>query len=310
MHRYSISILAVLLLAFPPNAATRLLLSPNQSSIVINKGVQNEKPKTPKSFEKARELLINEGLPFEPNLLLGRQWKRTLRPIFDQMSELRAIKQGDKHLKGVHIAGTLYLPEKVSLEDDTVILVRHLVFSGREVVIKGNHSIHIFTIQGTELTGNASSSILSPTTKVLGHITIDTSGFGRDQWLEKLKSQQIVERVGAIESKKANHVRSAMVQTTDHNGQPGADGTPGADGAPGQNGNNGTGGANGSCTSNINGADADGGGEGAFGGDGGTGGNGNNGGNATPISITAEVGQSYTLLANGGRGGDGEIGRA
>ena len=45
------------------------------------------------------------------------------------------------------MADTLTLPERVELTGDTVILVKTLLFTGTDVLIRGNHDVHIFTVE-------------------------------------------------------------------------------------------------------------------------------------------------------------------
>ena len=129
-------------------------------------------------------------------------------------------------LKGVQLAHTLYLPDNIQLTGDTVILARRLVFLGRNVVIKGNFDIHIFTIDETQLVDNSSlrkhdakfvkagllkTSTLASLKPVQGLITIDTSGAGREQWLENQRRKQLAKQAGR--SKQANH--AALPQNAD-----------------------------------------------------------------------------------------------
>ena len=107
------------------------------------------------NFKKGRELLLKKNVPFDPDQLLKPGWQKELKTTVEQMPELQVIQQGDTKLKGAQLAHTLYLPENVELTGDTVILVRRLLFLGNNVVIKGPHDIHIFTIDDTQLAANS-----------------------------------------------------------------------------------------------------------------------------------------------------------
>jgi len=268
------------------------------------------------NFKKGRALLLQQNVPFDPDDLLKRGWQQRLRTTLDQMPELQVVQQGDNNLKGVQLAHTLYLPENIQLTGDTVILARRLVFLGRNVVIKGPHDIHIFTIDETQLVDNSSfkrdgarmvkvgflpPSTLASLKPAQGHITIDTSGVGRDEWIQQRRFQQVAKKTGR--SKDLHHALPAFMQNAD--GANGADGQAGPNGNFGQPGNSGANGQNGSCPSDINGGFGNSGASGADGGDGGNGGNGGDGQNGGGISFTAQQGQSYTVSANGGRGGNG-----
>ena len=45
------------------------------------------------------------------------------------------------------MADTLYLPERVEITGDTVILAKQLIFEGRNPVLKGNYAIYVFAIE-------------------------------------------------------------------------------------------------------------------------------------------------------------------
>jgi len=269
------------------------------------------------AFRRGHDLLTKEGVPFDPDELLKPKWKQKLKTTLDQMPELRLARQGESKLNGLQMAHTLYLPDNIQLTGDTVILARRLVFLGRDVVIKGNHDIHIFTIEETQLADNsaggrgARAGLVKASLRanqnveqgkgVLGHITIDTSGPGRDEWLPT-KGMQQTARLSASR-RQSHHAANSAFQNQD--GAAGSDGTTGSAGNPGQNGGNGSNGPAGTCTGNINGADGGSGSSGSSGGNAGNGGNGNDGQPGGNVSFTAQIGQSYTVSVNGGRGGNG-----
>ncbi|HEU4767358.1 MAG TPA: hypothetical protein VFS77_08275, partial [Pyrinomonadaceae bacterium] len=82
------------------------------------------------NFKRTKELLVRKGVPFEPDILMTPNWRETLAPHFEQIAEMQDVRIGPRRLKGVQMAHTLYLPEKVELVDDTVILARNVVFEG------------------------------------------------------------------------------------------------------------------------------------------------------------------------------------
>src|ERR1700741_100615 len=106
------------------------------------------------NFRKSKDLLIKKGVPFDPDILLTRNWRKTLAPQLEQMPEMQEVRIGPGRVKGVQIAHTLYFPEKVELVGDTVILAHNLVFEGRDAVIKGNFSIAVYPIDQTGLLGS------------------------------------------------------------------------------------------------------------------------------------------------------------
>lgn len=291
---------------------------PPQVTTTINS--QDElKARRKAAFLKGRAVLESKGVPFDPDELLEPRWQQKLKRKLDQMPELQLVQQGGSKLKGAQLAHTLYLPDNIQLTGDTVILTQRLVFLGRNVLIKGNYDIHIFTINETQLVDNSPlmknkadfvkvgflpTSALTSLKPVEGTITIDTSGAGRDEWLRNRRLQQIAK--ADRKSKKLNHAPSAFVQ--DEDGDNGANGTAGTNGNFGQDGGGGANGSNGSCSGNINGSNGNAGATGTAGGNAGNGGTGNNGQPGGNVSFTAEIGQTYNVSVNGGNGGNGGAG--
>jgi len=253
--------------------------------------IQSNRDAKKDGFEKAKNLLVYKNVPFDPEILLTPDWRKTLKSTFDQMPELQEVRRGANRLKGVQMAHTLYLPEKVRLEGDTVILVRNLIFDGHEAVIRGPFSIYVYPVDESGLLGTSYEAALArarPKTGVRfttaswaanratrglpvmpiirgGTITINTSGLGRAEWLESQRA--MASGSGSVRMIKAGFFR----QGENKNGAYGGDGAWGVEGAQGLTGSPspGTTGAGGTCgsTSSVNG---------------GTGGNGNQGGIGLP----------------------------
>jgi hypothetical protein len=85
------------------------------------------------NFERAATMLNEKGVPFDPYVLLEDNWPQRLKPAFDQMPEMKEVRYHTEPLHGVHLADTLYLPERVELSDDTVIVAKKVVFEGENV---------------------------------------------------------------------------------------------------------------------------------------------------------------------------------
>ncbi|HWX42479.1 MAG TPA: hypothetical protein VN345_15110, partial [Blastocatellia bacterium] len=104
------------------------------------------------SFTKSRDLLLMEGLPFDPDDLLDPMWPQVLGPQLaatPQMQEDKVVYSN--HLKGVYIARTLTIPEKTRGDGDVVILARKLIFAGEEVEIAApGHDVSIFAAESQE----------------------------------------------------------------------------------------------------------------------------------------------------------------
>jgi hypothetical protein len=281
-----------------------------------------------KDFERAQSLLVNEGVPFDPEILLKEDWRTTLKSTFDQMPELQQVRRGTERLKGVEIAHTLYLPAKVRLEGDTVIIARNLIFDGDEAVIRGPFSISVYPIDQAGLLGSSFEVALArarpktngrfinarwtgnrslPVMPVIrgGTIRINTSGLGLADWLESKR---------AMAGDSGRMIKARFFQHVENkNGTFGGQVTPwGAEGGLGTTGTTGNTGDNGTCgsASSVKGK------TGLIGGIGGTGLpgessattarlNANNGGDAQEInfSIPDDPTSTYIFTALGGDGG-------
>jgi hypothetical protein len=283
-----------------------------------------------RSFLKARIMLEEKGVPFAAETLLDPDWRTKLAPALAQIEEMRSERRIIRELRGLQIADTLYLPEKVTLTDDTVIIARRIVHEGKNVVIKGSHNIFIYPIDewgmlGTTLEaamakqGFAGSSIqftqasfrpserrrFVPHLIPDGTITVDTSGEGYYEWLEKEKQRRQISKAGFIKTS-----LSSQSQDTSGADKPvGGTGTLGLTGSLGAP-NPGTTGPGGDCSGlGTTGGPGNFGNNGGTGGTGGTGLTGDRGGNATTIHASiVTVGGVYYFYANGGQGGKGGTG--
>jgi len=97
-----------------------------------------------RGFASGRKMLLDKGVPFEPEDLLRDDWPKKLENAFGSMPEMQQSRYETAPLHGAYMADTLYLPENVQLNDDAIIVVRNLVFEGKNPVIQGAHDLHIF----------------------------------------------------------------------------------------------------------------------------------------------------------------------
>ena len=285
-------------------AVAAVLISPGFSS-VQSSGPPNQ-PQLPKltpaqqarlqgaraisvHIRKVAKLLKAEGVEIEPQLLFTSNGRKKLRPQLLGIPEMYLSKTSPGRLRGVVMADTLTLPEKVKIDGDTVIIARRINFTGRAPTIKGSHDLHLFALDSANV-ANGRETV----------VTIDTSGFGNKEWLESLNHQ-------ASSSKQiktmAHHAN--LLQNT--SGTPGSDGIMGAVGSNGINGAHGAAGVGGSCSTNKNGANGGAGDNGSDGGEGGLGSDGAAGNSATAqtINIPNVNAGSYNIIAKGGKGGNG-----
>jgi hypothetical protein len=171
---------------------------------------KNSKEQRKRNFEIANNLLRRKGAPFDPEILLQANWPKVLAPVFAQMPEMQEIRYVAEPLGGVELADTLYLPEKVEVNNDLVIVAKHLVFEGKNVLIKGNYNISIFpaekvTVIGSSLprrvrkeAGKQKVMVEIPETRPdgeRGSITVDTSGIGYKEWLETIGGEKKLKKV-------------------------------------------------------------------------------------------------------------------
>ena len=219
-------------------------------------GTAQQQETQEEAFKPARQLLLRERVPFDPDLLKDAEWRRKLASKLFAMWEMHVSRRSGKQLKGLQLADTLYLPEKVDLTEDTVIIANKVIFEGRNAVIKGNHSIAVYPVQDVGLIGMTLDQAMleqgftrrdmrfvpasfsrTPGSKRFiphliedGSITIDTSGPGYKEWLENQKQKKNVVPTGFVKT-------SMAPQTViNHSGGPGAEGDPGAIGTMGAEG--------------------------------------------------------------------------
>lgn len=279
-----------------------------------------------KDFRPGKDLLDRRAVPFEAETLLDPNWRTRLAPTFAQMPEMRGERRLGRELGGVELADTLYLPERIELTADTVIVTRRLIHEGKNALIKGNHNIYIFVVEAWGILGTTleEAATKSGAQKIMfrkaglkeewvvrgfvphilagGHITVDTCGQGYLEWRElqkkKLRGQ-------------AHHARGVTF-ADDTSGEPGAQGNEGAQGAPGAAGapDPAFPGDNGDCSgSGVNGLQGFPGGTGGTGETGDTGGQGFTGGHATnQMHTITTIGGVFTFHAHGGEGGKGGTG--
>jgi len=336
---FVVCLISLLLPAVPltRNAAQEVIrLGPNENlerefHVLIRKMTSQHRERLRAQFKKGRDLLLKKGVPFEPNELLESSWPKTLKAklaLMSEMQQTRVVRDGK--IRGVQLADTLYLPEKVEVTGDTVILAKQVIFEGRNPVLKGNHAVYFFPIEidgvlGTSLEvaineqGGPRFSLASfrkksktssqPPPKWFvprllksdWSITIDTSGQGAEEWQEKQKRKNAT-RVAFVKT-------SSQGETVDNSGEAGATGETGqiglptCDGAPDRAPN----GDDGSCQlGDPNGKTGFPGVSGCTGNTGFMGLQGFNGGDAEPIVYrTSNTRGEYRFYASGGRGGQG-----
>jgi hypothetical protein len=139
------------------NFASDKNLPPTATEVEFYSKGKDKKAQRIAAFQTFRNLLLQQGVPFEPNILLQTNWKEILQESNpDFFSSKASIRLSDGKMKGALIADSIYLTSKTEFTGDTIILARRLVFEGKDVLLKGNHNIAIFPIEETLLTESIS----------------------------------------------------------------------------------------------------------------------------------------------------------
>lgn len=101
-----------------------------------------------KLLAPAFKMLKAEGVPFDPKLLLGDDWRTQLEPALARMPAMGKTVRITEPMKGVYLAGTLLLPEHITLKGDTLILTRELAPDDENTAISitGDYQLFIFNI--------------------------------------------------------------------------------------------------------------------------------------------------------------------
>ena len=295
------------------------------------------------SFSSGHQLLLEKGVPFDPDELLHDGWTKNLKTTLDAMPEMHESRYERAPLKGAYLADTLYLPEKVEVSGHTVILANYVVFEGKHPVIKGNFDLHFFPAKPVAVLGTTLAEALHKKTELLNvkfggkpvlpsfaliqdvaaagkhEITLDVSG--RPPQAEQHPSRPPAKKLqNASWNDEVTLLKSALQSTInctsgcDNSGGHGSNGAPGFSPPPGDIGtpNGGPPATSGSCAplSNPSGSHGGTGGPGSPGANAGNGGPGGTGFDAGNINATIADGDTnqYIFNAKGGQGGQGGAG--
>jgi len=259
-------------------------------------------------FARSHKLLMDYGVPFNPNELLKMNWSKRLAAKFALMPELdtyRAVESD--RVSGVYVAGTLSLPEKMMADGDLVILARKVIYGGKNVeIIAPGKAVSVFIIESQEHLEGEQSPVKSGGKEGLPTVYIRTGasdryaarGTGRDSTGPgKERGPEIGEAILAQQGENKDGM----------NGPPGHNGQPGRTGESGEPGNNA---GDGTCTGSRNGEGGFVGEDGEPGGKGEEGEPGFDGQDGGPINYTipASATGTFDFSAKGGEGGTGGAG--
>lgn len=266
----------------------RPILTGNQPGLKKRHILETAYARQALAFRAGADLLRRSGVGFEPYLLLRGDWHQQLRRSLEGLPQFRSQLRLGAQAQGLYLGDTVVTPERVAVTGDLVIVARQLVVEGERLLVRGNCHIYLFQAEPARFTRAAR-----------GHITIDTSGCGRREWLAVQKARQEGDDDPWLQS-----------VCPPHDGGRGQDGGAGQDYfAPARNGNPGAPGPNGNCAGPgmIDGENGGNGEPGADGEAGGTGQPGEPGDPAHNLICHLPPGDmhSYELRARGGDGGDG-----
>ncbi len=315
----ALATLSLILLCNSPAFSLQSNQNPPQSSAPVESQERLEHRR--QQFADARRMLLDRRVPFEPEQLLEDDWPKKLKPVLDSMPEMHESRYEHSPLKGVYLADTLYLPEKVQLDDDTVIVVNNLVFEGNEILVKGHHSLHIFPTQPTGVLGTTLAKALYKKSEVF-NVALSTRrslpSFSLIRDLDQPRARVTFDISAPdpqpVPSNRKQPINARTVSwqslVTNTSGDTGKTGTTGF--SPGQAMSGGTPpkAPTGKC-GGVAGQSGSAGGDGAPGQPGGIGGPGGPGGNANDqlnVFVADNDLRQYTYIANGGVGGQGGTG--
>lgn len=98
------------------------------------------------AFKPGRDLLIANGFPLEPYVLLENNWRNRLRNVIRHMPQFQETRRTENTMSGVQLADTLILPDGIELTGDTVIIANRISFEGNVFIKKNDFNLYIFLI--------------------------------------------------------------------------------------------------------------------------------------------------------------------
>ncbi len=240
------------------------------------------------NFRRVAARLQREGVTSKPFLLLQQNlWYPALNQELTRTSHFRETVRLGNRIGGVYVADTVVAPERVEVDEETVIIARSVVVEGKTLVIRMNHPFFLFNVTPIRFTE-------AP----VGRVVFDASGPG----YQDSPAEQAQQGQGSVRREQ---------QGDDRSGRPGDSGPAGKPGKTGDTGQAGADGGDGKCANAPNGKPGGNGTKGQDGTEGERGGDGKRGSDATQeltytTPCNAQPGNAYVFRANGGDGGGTE----
>lgn len=287
--------------------ATALLTLPGLQVSGVNQTTAtpklNEDEFLVNNIRSVSRILKAESVEIEAELLFTLAGRNKLRPVLSAFTDMQMSKFVSEPLRGVIVAGSLTLPEKSEIAAETVIIAKHITFTGRAPTIKGPHDFHVFGLDSVTIENGPETVI-----------TIDTSGIGRlkpqPQPVQLDKNGKPVALLNTSGAGSGGSLLRAPATPDEIKSAAEFDGVSGSTGTPGEDGVNGSAGEAGACSGKIDGRTGNPGTDGSKGEDGDVGTPGKsatNAGHQTIIFDSIDV-ALFNLIAMGGAGGSGGAG--
>jgi hypothetical protein len=96
---------------------------------------------------RLRQMLLDKGVPIDPDLLYRSDARQKLNSILADMPEMQVNYFRSEPLEGVIMGGEITLPDKVELVGDTIIFAKKLKFTSSNVLIKGPYHFYFYSIE-------------------------------------------------------------------------------------------------------------------------------------------------------------------
>ena len=128
------------------------IFQPTKATTETNKTEKkrNDLEKLQKDFAPAKKMLLEYGVSFDPEVLIKPDWQQKISSNLNRMAEGQTTLRTSDKVKGVLIANTVILPERVKLMGDLVIIADSIVFEGKSSKIEGlGKNVYIFPITST-----------------------------------------------------------------------------------------------------------------------------------------------------------------
>jgi hypothetical protein len=282
-----------------------LILATNLTVTGSSQQVQNQaRPITPDEHDammlkamsvnirSVARILKDEKIDLEAELFFTSRGRKKLSAQLEQFPAMQSVKLYSDPLRGVVMADTLTLAEKLPIEADTVVIAKQIVFSGKAPEIKGPHDLHVFALNSVSAANGAETVV-----------TIDTSGEGVN-YVPVPAESQIKVGDGAVTINTSGVDGDTGLNAA---APPSTTAVPGSPGKRGETGIDGNAGKPGACADKNAGGIGGHGNDGLAGEDGGNGAKGKNGTAAHDLTITIPNIDSpyFQLIAKGGQGSDG-----